>query len=88
MDNPPGEDGAEAPWGINPATGRAYTKSPEERAAIGANLAAARQRKAAANQAAAAEAAPDPEQLPPVDRSRTSRRWTSPRSRRARLRRA
>lgn len=31
-----------APWGINPKTGRPYTKSPEERAAIGAQLAAAR----------------------------------------------
>lgn len=69
MDIPAGE----APYGVNPATGRPYTKSPEERAAIGANLAAARQRKAAGRQAEAAADAPDPEQLAPIDRTAPDR---------------
>jgi hypothetical protein len=37
----------DAPWGINPNTGRPYTISPEERSARGARLAAARTAKAA-----------------------------------------
>lgn len=63
-----------APWGINPATGKPYTKSPEERAAIGAQLSAARQAKAAARQAEAVSAPPpDPEEAVPVDRSTPDR---------------
>lgn len=74
----PGEGGgpdeavtADAPYGINEATGRPYTKSPEERAAIGAQLAAARRAKAEARQSAAA--APDPGQAQPIDRSAPDR---------------
>lgn len=68
----------EAPWGINPTTQRPYTKSPEERAAIGATLAAARQAKAAARQAQAgtdqAARGPAPDgQAAPVDRSTPDR---------------
>jgi len=66
-------DTGEAPWGVNPSTGRPYTKSPEERAAIGANLAAARQAKAAAKQEAVAAALPDPQSLSPIDRSTPDR---------------
>lgn len=77
MDIPAGPGGADAPvdapWGINPSTGRPYTKSPEERAAIGQTLAAARQAKAAARRGAAADAAPDPAELPPIDRSAPDR---------------
>lgn len=37
----------EAPWGINERTGKPYTKSPEERAEIGARLAEGRRNAAA-----------------------------------------
>lgn len=75
MDISAGSDGAtvQAPWGINPATGKPWTKSPEERAAIGANLAAARQAKARARQEAAAADTPAPEELAPIDRSAPDR---------------
>jgi hypothetical protein len=72
MDIPAGDEVA-APWGINPANGRPWTKSPEERAAIGAQLAAARARKAAARQAEAAAEAPAPEDLTPIDRTAPDR---------------
>lgn len=78
MDIPAGPGGiderpVDAPWGINPSTGKPYTKSPEERAAIGQQLAAARQNKAAARQAAAAADTPDPTELPLIDRSAPDR---------------
>jgi hypothetical protein len=38
----PAEVGEPAPWGMNPRTGKPYRVSPEERAAIGAKLSAAR----------------------------------------------
>jgi len=69
MDNPAGD----APWGVNPKTGRPYTRSPEERAAIGASLAQARQAKAEARQAEVAESAPAVGELPPIDRSAEDR---------------
>lgn len=59
----------EAPYGVNPKTGRPYTKSPEERAAIGENL---RQARVAAGKAsptkpdaAAPEKVSDAPRLPP-----------------------
>lgn len=71
MDEP--VDVAAAPYGINPATGRPYTKSAEERAAIGKQLADARRAKAEERQAEAAAAAPDPDGLQPIDRSAPDR---------------
>src|SRR5438552_3387358 len=68
-------DSPDAPWGINPATGRPYTISPEERAARGARLSEARRAKAGAARAPGAEAAPDPAApgVTPVDRSAQDR---------------
>lgn len=56
----------DAPWGVNPATGKPYTISPEERAERGKRLADARRAKAAA---AVDEAPRPPEQLEPIDRT-------------------
>lgn len=83
----PAAAGTDAPYGINPATGRPYTKSAEERAAIGQQLAAARQAKAAARQAEAAADAPDPLELPPIDRSTPDREPGATRTRRRTRRR-
>lgn len=62
-----------APWGINPNTGRPYTKSPEERREISDRLARARTAKAEARRQAAPAGGggpvPDAEQLAPIDRS-------------------
>lgn len=83
MDIPAGQAvDVEAPWGINPANGRPYTKSPEERAAIGAQLAEARKRKAQARHAEVVEATPAPEQLAPIDRSAEDREPGAERPRR------
>lgn len=72
----------DAPWGLNPATGKPYTKSPEERAAIGAQLAEARKRKAEAKHAEVVDAAPAPEDLAPIDRSAEDREPGTARPRR------
>lgn len=69
MDNPAGD----APWGINPSNGKPYTKSPEEREAIGQRLAEARRAKANAAAEAVAETVPDPADAQPIDRSAPDR---------------
>src|SRR5438874_1816400 len=56
----------DAPWGINPGTGRPYTISPEERAARAERLTAARKAKAAER---AADAPRPAEPLEAIDRS-------------------
>jgi hypothetical protein len=48
----PSGTGPDGPWGVNPATGRPYTRSPEDRAAWGERMAAARAAAKAAGRSA------------------------------------
>ena len=68
---PPGAPHADpdAPWGINPDTNRPYTKSPEERAAWGEKMAAARE--------AARSAGKSSRKAPPKRRTSSARPRTA-----------